>query len=311
MRPVGGILLAASNVCPRCGFSNQPGFHFCTNCGSALSAGAPAVGPAAPPPVAPAYAYPPPFAYGPPPMEMERRKQIDRTKTGILLLLIGTLLSWIPIIQFIGFLLLLIGAILVILGRKAFGPAHSRNVIVSIILFVVGIAGSFALGFALAIALVPVILGQTADPNALQNAFTTLFVGEIILAAVAGIASVLFTYQLQNPTGRILLWAGYGSSVGVQVAVFLIAAPLLQDAVSQYIASGDPSALLALQGQTGVLELLSVIPALIFTGANYIAWSRINRGEIPAPAAPPGMPGAMPPAGGVPPGQMPPPIHPQ
>lgn len=87
--------------------------------------------------------YPPPYGasgygYGVPPWEYERKKQIDRTKTGILLLLIGTLIGWLLIIGVIGSLLILIGAILVILGRRAFGPSHSRNVILSIVLFFVG-----------------------------------------------------------------------------------------------------------------------------------------------------------------------------
>ena len=112
----------------------------------APSAGAP---PAGVPPAAPAYAPagpypaypgPPPYAYGPPPWEVERRKQIERTKWGILLLLFGALISWIPLVGAIGGLLTLIGVILVIVGRKAFGAVHRRNVGISIVLFFVGIA---------------------------------------------------------------------------------------------------------------------------------------------------------------------------
>src|SRR5256885_13761663 len=98
---------------------------FCVNCGSALSAGTGAgAAPAAP-------MYPGAMPGLPSAWDAERRKQIGRTKTGVLLLLVGTLISWLPIpIGALGALLILIGAILVILGRKAFGAAHSRNVIV-------------------------------------------------------------------------------------------------------------------------------------------------------------------------------------
>ncbi|HKW43574.1 MAG TPA: zinc ribbon domain-containing protein, partial [Thermoplasmata archaeon] len=134
--------MAAPNVCPKCGFTNQSGWTFCTNCGNPLAPSG-AVGwatssspspppsvPAQPPPAYPGYpayptypAYPgvPPYGYGPPPWEVERQKQIRHTKSGVLLLLIGALVSWLPYVGFIGSFCTLIGAILVILGRKAFG----------------------------------------------------------------------------------------------------------------------------------------------------------------------------------------------
>ncbi|HYY48795.1 MAG TPA: hypothetical protein VFA17_08970 [Thermoplasmata archaeon] len=79
--------------------------------------------------------YAPGYSYGDP----ERQKQINRTRTGVLLLLIGSLLSWIPFVGLLGGLMTLIGAILVILGRKAFGATHARNVVWSIVLFFLAI----------------------------------------------------------------------------------------------------------------------------------------------------------------------------
>src|SRR5437016_1254906 len=147
---------------------------FCVNCGSALSAGAGPGAPAAP-------MYPGAMPGLPSAWESDRQKQIGRTKTGLLLLLIGFLMGWLPRIGIIGGLLILVGAILVILGRKAFG-----------------------------------------------------------------------------------------STV-------------------------DTLPLLALQDQLNNYTLLNAIPSLLFAGACYLAWSRVNRGEIPAPTVPPGMP-ATPPA---------------
>src|SRR3989449_11686844 len=94
---------------------------FCTNCGSPLSAGTPA--PSGAPPM-----YPAPGAYGgampglPSAWDVGRRKQIDRTKTGLLLLLIGGVLSWIPIIWVLGGGPFLLGAVLRILRRQAVRP---------------------------------------------------------------------------------------------------------------------------------------------------------------------------------------------
>jgi len=316
--------MAFGAQCSKCGFTNQPGFQFCTNCGSTLGASPPM--PATPPAFGapPAYGTPPmygpptapiPYAYGPPPWEMERRKQIDRTKTGILLLLIGSLLSWIPFINFVGGLLLLIGAILVILGRKAFGPAHSRNVVASIVVFIVGIVGGFVVGFAFAITVLTISPGSPASVVAetIRSAFNTLLIGTIVVTAISSIGSILFTYALQTQLGRTLLFAGYGASVAITIATFAIVSSALDALITDVIASGnvDPLAVAALQTQATGFALLNVIPSAIFAAANYIAWSRINRGEIPAPPAPVlplygQPPGQMPPGG-----QAPPPVHPQ
>src|SRR2546425_9896319 len=67
---------------------------FCTNCGSPLSAGTPA--PSGAPPM-----YPAAGAYGgamaglPSAWDVGRRKQIGRTRTGLLLLVIGGGFGWV------------------------------------------------------------------------------------------------------------------------------------------------------------------------------------------------------------------------
>lgn len=320
--------MAFGAQCSKCGFTNQPGFQFCTNCGSTLGASPPM--PATPPAFGAPPAYgtlpmygpptaPIPYAYGPPPWEMERRKQIDRTKTGILLLLVGTLIGWIPLIGgLIGGILLLIGAILVILGRKAFGRVHARNVVLSIVLFIVGIIGLVGVGIVFGLGLL--VGAQTGDSAAIASAFNTLLFGAVAVGVIMGLASVFFTYALQNPLGRMLLWTGYGASIAVEVAVLLLVGPLISQAVADAFGGGfyNPAPILALQGLSETYEILNVIPAVIFGAANYIAWSRINRGEIPPPAQPPaplfGQPpgGAAPPGGTMPPGGgQAPPVHPQ
>src|SRR5713226_5563866 len=97
---------------------------------------------------------PPPYPYGSGAgyWEYHRAHNIDNTKTGLLLLIIGLALSWIPLIGLIGGLMALIGALLVILGREAFGREHARNTILALVVFFVGIgvtiAGFVALFFA-------------------------------------------------------------------------------------------------------------------------------------------------------------------
>ncbi len=286
--------MSAPLYCTRCGYQNQPGYQFCSNCGAPLAAA-----PGAPAPAAPYPYYAPGYDY-------EHTKQIDRTKTGVLLLLIGTLINWLPVIGFIGSLLILIGAILVILGRKAFGAGHSRNVVIAIVMFFVGILVTVALFVASAIAAIPANFTGTMT-QAQAQAFATAVVNNVLLslivgAVITGIASLLFTYALQNATGKILLWAAYLANIGLAIGIYLVISPLIANAVAQAVATGtyNSAPIDALTSQVSAYQLIAVVPALLFTGANYIAWSRISRGEIPArtaaPAAPPpGMPPYAPP----------------
>jgi len=212
--------------------------------------------------------------------------------------LVGTLISWIPVVGAIGYLLMLIGAILVILGRKAFGRTHARNVVASIVLFILGIVGLFAAAIPLGIAMVNVQLNGVQPDSAaqLESGYQTILVGGVVLSVLLGLASVLFTYALQNPMGRILLWSGYGANVALNIAIAWILSPLVPGAVQDALARGvlDPTPIANLESQQSALNLLAVLPALLFAGANYIAWSRIARREIPvlepAPGAPPTAP---------------------
>ncbi len=253
------------------------------------------------------YGTPPP-AYVPYPtaVDYERTKRVDRTKTGVLLLLIGSLLTAVPVISAVGLLLIFVGVILVILGRKAFGPAHSRNILVSIILFVVGILVVIVVAVVGALASIGSVIGPggtvNITPAFLAATASSALLGGIASAIIIGFAEVLFTYALQAQNGRILLWAAYGANIALAIALYLILSPLYLAVVTQ----ADFNAVSSMQT---TYSLLSAIPALLFAGADYLAWSRINRREIPAPSptlTPMGMPPQAPPPSGPAPPMNPP-----
>src|SRR5207302_9816418 len=191
---------------------------FCVNCGSALSAGA---GSGAPPAAAPMY--PGAMPGLPSAWDAERRRQIDRTKTGVLLILVGTLVGWLPSIGIIGFLLVFVGAILVILGRKAFGAAHSRNVIISIVLVILGIIITVVAGVILVFATISSIIpGNAPTPAAITSTFHNFLIILVVGTIVTGLASVLFTYDIQNQTGRLLLLGGHVPRVDLKSRIFAL-----------------------------------------------------------------------------------------
>lgn len=237
------------------------------------------------PPIPPVYSAPqqPPYPYGSAAgyWEYHRQGKIDNTKTGLLLLVIGLALSWIPIIGALGGLIALIGALLVILGREAFGHEHARNTILALIVFFVGI-GVVIVGF---VAAFFAAFSYRAGPSAIfQPSFAWFFVISIIGGAITGISEVLLTYALQQSNGRILLWSAYATSIAISIVNFLLINPIFSGTGGLFF----PGIFLT--------SLLGIIPALLYAVAYYLARQRIVHREIPSPIPPPSMPpfGSMP-----------------
>lgn len=304
-----GSVLAASAVCPKCGFTNQPGVAFCVNCGSSMAAAGPATRAAPPTGISPVGTYPAspgysPYAYGPSPLVTDRRRQVERMKWALLLALIGSLIYWIPFfLNIVGFVLFIVAAILAILGRKAFGSAHSRNVILSVVVFIVGVViavgGAVVAGFTAVFSIGPSPT-QAQFAAAVRDGLTNGLIVASIGTMVYLVSAVLFTYALQKKPGRIVLWIGYAAALGVQLATLLVilpSIPSIADHAASVVFSGgqyDPTKIgRAFDVPTSPLSLLSVVPALLFAAANYLAWSRINKGEIPPSLTPPGIPAGM------------------
>jgi len=252
--------------------------RYCLTCVTPLVAGAPSITP-------PVFSLPqpPPYPYGSAAgyWEYHRAHKIDNTKTGLLLLIIGLGLSWIPFIGAIGGLVALIGALLVILGREAFGREHARNTILALVFFFVGIgvivAGALALFFA-------AFSYRTGPSSIVQPTFAWFGVITVIGGGVTGISEVLLTYALQQSSGRILLWTAYATSIAISIVNFLFVLPFFGGAGVVF------SALF-------LTSFLGIIPALLYAAAYYLARQRIVHREIPSPLTPP----FMPPPGGIPP----------
>ena len=230
---------------------------------------------------------PPPYPYGSGAgyWEYHRAHNIDNTKTGLLLLIIGLALSWIPFIGAIGGLVALIGALLVILGREAFGREHARNTILALVFFFVGIgvtvAGALALFFA-------AFSYRTGPSSIVQPTFAWLGVITIIGGGVTGISEVLLTYALQPSSGRILLWTAYATSIVISIVNFLFILPFF---------GGTGVVFPFVFSSIFLISFLGIIPALLYAAAYYLARQRIVHREVPSPLTPP----FMPPSGGIPP----------
>lgn len=197
---------------------------------------------------------------------------------------VGSALGWIPVISILGGLLVLVGAILVVLGREAFGVAHERNVMIAIMLYVVGLIGSFILAGSLISSIeAAAYLPATGAASAVMGAFNGFLAGAVIVGVIAGLASILFLWALLDLAGRVLIWASFFSSFALLFGAWVIIMSQLGSAMANAFAGSPPDLgpLIALDNELNSLRLLNILPDLLAAGAAYVAWARIEQGVIP------------------------------
>ncbi len=152
------------------------------------------------------------------------QRNIRLTINGITLLLASVLLMWIPYLQFAGYVMEVAALILLITGRTAFSPKHSRSVLISLWCFVMGMILSAVVIYSLYSQLyaieVPAI--RSSAMRSLVSSFFILLALDIVAGAVAGLTFVFSVQELMAENGRNLLWIAYGAWLlfGGYLAVF-------------------------------------------------------------------------------------------
>ena len=238
--------------------------------------------------------------------DVKRRKDTGSTKNGLVILAIGFAVSTIgvvasyfttllgPVALILGFvsgiagLASLLGGLLVVLGRESFGPKHSRNAIITVVLFITSIVLSVIGGLIFAFSVLLAVFNAASNtsivtPDSITNAFNILLITIIISAALSGLATVFLTYALQQSIGRILLLAAYISSLALTIVNSIVTFQGIAGAINEAFAHGryNPAPLQALQSQHNPLQLLTIIPTLVFALVFYMVWDRIVKGELP------------------------------
>lgn len=205
------------------------------------------------------------------------------TDRGLLLLAIGLIIGVLPVIGLLGLIAAFIGVIFVINGRDAFGQRHSRNVVVAAVVYVLCEVVVLVIAASIEPSLLS-IFRSTTNPTSLSTQLNNLINGYIIALAVVGgilgLSTVVFTYAIQNQLGRALLWLAFVTSMLLLIPDFILLSQL-PPLISQAIATSDPSPLYSLVNQTQALQLLSIIPAIIYALAYLNARSLITNGYIP------------------------------
>jgi len=151
-----------------------------------------------------------------------------------------------------------IGGLLIVSGRKPFGPVHSQQSLFGFLI----IAATAPFGFVL-IPYVALLVSAGGIPGYLSN--TILSIAE---TAVAIIGIVLLTYSIQSPKGKILLWLG--AIVGLAVAIAF-------DSQNLRIFPYYPNII------QRIIFSLQAIGTGLFAASFLVLWVRVSRNNYPLP----------------------------
>ncbi len=239
-------------ACPQCGKANPEGYNYCSVCGADSPSRTL---------VEEANA-----------RQASDKKSVERTKTGTILVIVAVLLSWVPLLDYLGLLLGAIGVILIILGSEVFGGHHHGMAILAVVVFLIGFLTAL-----LAAAGIASSVG-TASPSLITDQFDIY----IASAGIVDFSYVLILLSLENSVGRTLVISGFLSAILITIYVVTIIQPLIITVVK------NPSEAQYLTNQiSGLsnLHLLSAIPAVLTALGYLTVIRRIDKGEIPKGAA--------------------------
>jgi hypothetical protein len=229
--------------------------------------------------------------------EMEQtKKKLDtgHTRNGLLILTISysaiAVLTAASIINFLLGLLIavadlsgIVGGVLIFIGRDSFGRRHSRNTILSVLIYAVAIVtiivGKIVYGAELVLNRIPngtIVYGNTT--SSAVNPYIILYATGAIAAALIGLAIVFLTFSLHRKTGRIILSIAY---IGFLALTILTTALIFQGIATMSSLTIDPSTPQQIHDQYEILQLLSIVPNLAFAFTFYLALRRIEKRELP------------------------------
>lgn len=198
------------------------------------------------------------------------RKQMEQTSTGLTLMVIGLLLEWIPYVDFIGVILMIIGTIYMILGRHGFGDKHAQSVGISVAIYIImGIVVGVTV-----ISFVFTIVVNHSNTTAISGIFNSYIVALLVEGAILSTSYVILIYSISESEGRMFLIIAYAAQIIISGLTFIVMKNAVDSLLSNSnnFASREASALSGLDKYT----LFSAIPLLLYAYAYYLARKRVN-----------------------------------
>lgn len=205
--------------------------------------------------------------------DARRVRERERTFNGLLLMMVGIALGWVPYVSFLGGVLALIGLLLVFLGRHGFEGPHSTYVVVGALIFVLVLFATFfvtlSFDFSLSSLLNANPSGGSVVSSQISSAFDSYLEGVVFLGSIGALTNVLVAFGLADRVSRTLLLLAFVLSVAVALLVLLLLLPQVNTAIAQSLSPGalDPAPVLALANEVPYYETASVVPDLLLAYA--------------------------------------------
>jgi len=179
----------------------------------------------------------------------------------------------IGIIAGIGGFIVLIGALLIVIGRKEFGEKHQKNTIYAVIVFIVSVVVGVVLSMILSFMTYATTMSSISSSDTISyNNMPTLIVG-VISAILGGVAYYFLLVELEDERGKNVLYAAIASSIAVTAFISYLSSGITIDS-SSITSSLNYTAEVARYG------VFSIISAVVLLFAVYIPYRRINDGEL-------------------------------
>ena len=186
----------------------------------------------------------------------------------------------IGMLSFIGLIIILVGEILFLIGRKEFGEKHQKNVINAVIIFVI----LFVVMIIFSSIISVMVLSAVSSGNNISissSIFPFISMCVVIISAILGSLIYYFALiELENETGKTILYSGIIISIIISIVTsFYLIGMLSEIFGSISINSGNYFSIVFSQN-IGKISILGIIPRILFLFSFYIPYKRINDGEL-------------------------------
>lgn len=202
-------------------------------------------------------------------------RSMEKTMTGLTLMTIGLFLEWIPDIDYVGVLLMIIGTIYMIMGRHGFGDKHSRYVkiavaiyiIMSIIIFISILTFVFS-------TLLSISMTTNGGANIPVTSFNEFILVIMAMGAILSLSYLILIWAISGSFGRKILMIGYAAQIIISGVILGIMTPEIDSSLNDL--NNFTSREASLLSEIGRYSFLGAIPLLIYAYAYFLARQRVK-----------------------------------
>jgi hypothetical protein len=188
------------------------------------------------------------------------------------------------IVSFIGVILVFIGVILFLMGRKEFGERHQKNVKNAILFFVMTICAlSVVVIVAIALMMYSLMTNIGSPDGTASFATPSLLMVSIILIIGTVLGGLIYYFaliELETKTGKTILIAGIVASVVISIVTAFYLTDMLGELFGTLSTNTSEYSYLPYAQNSGKIGLFGIIPNLLYLYAIYIPYRRIRDGEL-------------------------------